>query len=214
MFHRTSHAAATQTLVTARALSSPAIAADAAAGLRVREADLDFEAVYAEHARFVWRSLARLGVPEEQLADGLQDVFVVDQDGRVGVQWSSDPQAWNVALLKVEPTLYVKPVVLEVNYKVTAASREGRRPWGTTFTPPRFAGAVHVPRVRWQWTYPGSWFAVPVGAQARAEMRWGLIGWLIGPVPATTSAELEEWIGGHGPGQHPSRLERCSRPRS
>lgn len=92
MFHRIASPAATQTLVTARALSSSAVAADAAAGLRVREADLDFEAVYAEHARFVWRSLARLGVPEEQLADGLQDVFVVvhrrlsDFEGRSSVR--------------------------------------------------------------------------------------------------------------------------------
>lgn len=94
MSHRTSHAAATQTLVTARALSSPAIAADAAAGLRVREADLDFEAVYAEHARFVWRSLARLGVPEEQLADGLQDVFVVVHRRFSGFEGRSSVRTW------------------------------------------------------------------------------------------------------------------------
>jgi RNA polymerase sigma-70 factor (ECF subfamily) len=77
LFHRTSPPATTQNPVTTRALTSSAVAADAAAGLCVREAALDFEAVYAEHARFVWRSLARLGVPEEQIADGLQDVFVV-----------------------------------------------------------------------------------------------------------------------------------------
>lgn len=53
------------------------MAADVTPELSIREAVLDFEGVYAEHARFVWRSLARLGVPPEQLADGLQDVFVV-----------------------------------------------------------------------------------------------------------------------------------------
>jgi RNA polymerase sigma-70 factor (ECF subfamily) len=63
--------------VTARALFSSAVATDVPSELSVGEAVLDFEAVYAEHAQFVWRSLARLGVPPEQIADGVQDVFVV-----------------------------------------------------------------------------------------------------------------------------------------
>jgi len=42
-----------------------------------RAIELDFDSVYAAHARFVWRSLARLGVPEHQVADATQDVFVV-----------------------------------------------------------------------------------------------------------------------------------------
>ncbi len=36
-----------------------------------------FEDVYREHFRFVWRSLRRLGVPESDVADASQDVFVV-----------------------------------------------------------------------------------------------------------------------------------------
>jgi len=64
--------------VTTRALSPSAMAAvELASESTIREAVLDFDAVYAEHARFVWRSLARLGVPPEQIADGLQEVFVV-----------------------------------------------------------------------------------------------------------------------------------------
>ncbi len=38
---------------------------------------LDLAAVHAEHAEFVWRSLQRLGVPESDLEDLLQEVFVV-----------------------------------------------------------------------------------------------------------------------------------------
>lgn len=38
---------------------------------------LDFDSVYHEHARFVWRSLSRLGVVPEHLADAMQDVFIV-----------------------------------------------------------------------------------------------------------------------------------------
>jgi RNA polymerase sigma-70 factor (ECF subfamily) len=36
-----------------------------------------FDAIYDEHARFVWRSLARLGVAEEQLSDATQEAFLV-----------------------------------------------------------------------------------------------------------------------------------------
>jgi RNA polymerase sigma-70 factor (ECF subfamily) len=34
-------------------------------------------AVYRRHHRFVWRSLARLGVPDDRLADAVHDVFMV-----------------------------------------------------------------------------------------------------------------------------------------
>lgn len=36
-----------------------------------------FEAAYREHFAFAWRSLRRLGVPERDLGDAAQDVFVV-----------------------------------------------------------------------------------------------------------------------------------------
>ncbi len=37
----------------------------------------NFEAAYREHFAFVWRSLRRLGVPERDLGDATQDVFLV-----------------------------------------------------------------------------------------------------------------------------------------
>ena len=36
-----------------------------------------FKEVYDAHFRFVWRSLRRLGVPESDVADAVQDVFIV-----------------------------------------------------------------------------------------------------------------------------------------
>lgn len=41
------------------------------------ERRLSFKEVYDEHFRFVWRSLRRLGVPESDVADAVQDVFLV-----------------------------------------------------------------------------------------------------------------------------------------
>jgi RNA polymerase sigma-70 factor (ECF subfamily) len=35
------------------------------------------ERLYAEHFRFVWRTLRRLGIPEDEVADAVQDVFLV-----------------------------------------------------------------------------------------------------------------------------------------
>ncbi|WP_169928015.1 RNA polymerase sigma factor [Labilithrix luteola] len=40
-------------------------------------ARLSFEAIYAEHFRFVWSSVRALGVPSTMLEDAAQDVFVV-----------------------------------------------------------------------------------------------------------------------------------------
>jgi RNA polymerase sigma-70 factor, ECF subfamily len=36
-----------------------------------------FESLYKEHFHFVWRSLRRLGVPESDVSDAAQDVFLV-----------------------------------------------------------------------------------------------------------------------------------------
>jgi RNA polymerase sigma-70 factor, ECF subfamily len=38
---------------------------------------LAVEAIYEEHCRLVWRSLRRLGVSEAEVADAVQDVFLV-----------------------------------------------------------------------------------------------------------------------------------------
>jgi RNA polymerase sigma-70 factor (ECF subfamily) len=42
-----------------------------------RAVTFDFDALYREHFGFVWRSLRRLGVPEQALDDAAQEVFVV-----------------------------------------------------------------------------------------------------------------------------------------
>ncbi|HEY4159534.1 MAG TPA: RNA polymerase sigma factor [Polyangiaceae bacterium] len=40
-------------------------------------ADLSFEGVYREHFSFVWRSLRRLGVRESDIADTVQETFLI-----------------------------------------------------------------------------------------------------------------------------------------
>src|SRR5688572_12536263 len=43
----------------------------------VATAPPEFVRVYDEHVRFVWRTLRRLGVPDEDCDDALQDVFLI-----------------------------------------------------------------------------------------------------------------------------------------
>src|SRR3954453_5346970 len=38
---------------------------------------MDFRLFYDKHVRFVWRALLRMGVPEREVPDAVQDVFVV-----------------------------------------------------------------------------------------------------------------------------------------
>jgi len=62
-------------------MTSPAhsilLAAPAGAFTEQTAPALEFDSVYREQARFVWRSLARLGVTPEHLPDAMQDVFIV-----------------------------------------------------------------------------------------------------------------------------------------
>jgi RNA polymerase sigma-70 factor (ECF subfamily) len=57
-----------------------------------------FEAVYREHFRFVWRSLRRLGVPERDLADAVQEVFMVVHKKLADVDTASRVTTWLYAI--------------------------------------------------------------------------------------------------------------------
>jgi RNA polymerase sigma-70 factor (ECF subfamily) len=56
--------------------------------------DATLRAVYAEHFARVWRSLRRLGVPEAQLEDAVQDVFVVVHRRWSEFQGRSSLETW------------------------------------------------------------------------------------------------------------------------
>ncbi len=58
-------------LVSPRALDAPS---EETSGSRARH---DLSSVYADHFKFVWRCLKSLGVPEQQLDDAVQEVFLV-----------------------------------------------------------------------------------------------------------------------------------------
>ncbi|MGE0789076.1 MAG: RNA polymerase sigma factor [Sandaracinaceae bacterium] len=55
---------------------------------------LDLDAVYEAHADFAWRSLARLGVADRDLADLLQEVFLVVHRRRADYDAGRPVRAW------------------------------------------------------------------------------------------------------------------------
>ena len=55
---------------------------------------MTLETIYRSHFRFVWRSLRRLGVPERDLPDAVQDVFVVVHDKLSEFEGRSRIETW------------------------------------------------------------------------------------------------------------------------
>jgi RNA polymerase sigma-70 factor, ECF subfamily len=58
----------------------------------------DFRSFYDAHARFVWRSLLRIGVPESDVADAAQEVFVVVHKRLAEFEGRSKATTWLFAI--------------------------------------------------------------------------------------------------------------------
>jgi RNA polymerase sigma-70 factor (ECF subfamily) len=54
----------------------------------------DFESLFAQHSAFVWRVLARYGVPERDLEDVCQEVFVIVFKGLPQFEGRSALRTW------------------------------------------------------------------------------------------------------------------------
>lgn len=99
--------------------------------------------------------------------------------------------------IPVEPSLFTRPVVLEIDYKLSAAFAEKQGLFQTTMAAPVFRDDLTPGRVRWQISLPDNWLSVPGWGAVQTEWKWGLQGWLIGPEPSTSSMDLEKWFLGH-----------------
>ena len=63
-------------------------------------AALDFDTLYADYFRFVWRSLRRLGVLESLLDDAAQDVFIAVHRRLRDYEPRCSPKAWLFAIAR------------------------------------------------------------------------------------------------------------------
>ena len=62
--------------------------------------DATFEAVYREHFEFAWASLRHLGVPESQVDDAVQELFIVVHRRLPEFDWDASVRTWMFAIAK------------------------------------------------------------------------------------------------------------------
>ena len=55
---------------------------------------MNVEAIYGQHADFAWRTLRRMGVPGDDLADAMQDVFLTVHRTLAGFRGRSSVATW------------------------------------------------------------------------------------------------------------------------
>lgn len=80
-------------------LAPPASLAAAAHAPAEAEGPLDFDSVYAACFDFVWRNARRLGIPEAQLDDAVQEVFLVVHRRLVDFERRSSLRTWVFGIL-------------------------------------------------------------------------------------------------------------------
>jgi hypothetical protein len=107
-----------------------------------------------------------------------------------GVAWEPVSDAPHVARVPLSGLTGKQAFVLEVKYKLPQASGLGV----TTITPPIIRGPVYYGSIRWQLGTAPDTIGFPLSLGAKVDYRWESRGWLIGPEPSVTSAELESWF--------------------
>jgi RNA polymerase sigma-70 factor (ECF subfamily) len=65
-----------------------------------------FDALYEAHFDFVWRSLRRLGIPDAQMDDAVQDVFLVVHRRLDGFEGRSTVKTWLFGIALKVASLY------------------------------------------------------------------------------------------------------------
>jgi hypothetical protein len=147
-------------------------------------------------ARYVVTSIGRDAVEVEfpvRVVDCQLKVLL----GGLAVPWEGVVGEEKVARIHLKRAGGTQPVVLDIQYKLAAATQEGRLIGLTTIYPPVFRDPVEVTRVRWQLSLPYVAVSVPLSPAARPDYRWTMLhGWLPYPEPSVSSGDLENWLYG------------------
>ena len=96
----------------------------------VSDAPLSLEALYAAEGRFVWSSLARLGVAAKDLEDQLQEVFVVVHRQHTGFRGDAAVRTWLFQICRRVAANYRKRASTRREELFTPTSAEPRAPEG------------------------------------------------------------------------------------
>jgi hypothetical protein len=100
-----------------------------------------------------------------------------------------------IARLRLSSRLLRKPTVLDVSYQLQAL-RTGSGLLNTSLQPPVLRGDAGRPTTRWQVTLadgPNLLVLAPDGGPG-AEPSWTRRGWLVGPTPDVSAADLDRWF--------------------
>jgi hypothetical protein len=99
-----------------------------------------------------------------------------------------------IARLALAPELMRRPVVLEVAYQIPAGRVPGTGLLQSTFTAPVPRGDVGRMPVGWEVTLPPDWVPLDHESGFAVAEKWGWRGWLLGPRPSLSEADMERWF--------------------
>jgi hypothetical protein len=152
---------------------------------------IDEEGTHTYRARYLVNKLSTRHLDVEFPLPAVDCLLNVWLDKHKIDDWEPLEPVPNIAQIPVRPRLYHEPVVLEIEYKLPASFSDSKRLWRTQLWAPQFRGETFLGLIRWQVSLPYSWVAMVPGDM---DYRWGMQGWLLGPEPSVTSADLESWL--------------------
>jgi hypothetical protein len=141
-----------------------------------------------------------IAVPGAPSTIGLRIVLRTSGSANVrSVSWTAlereegASQGSHVVRLILDPEAMLKPSVLEVEYRLPAAT--GGSSWcRSMYQPPRVVGDLADCPVEWLFTLPSGWVAISQQGAITEETGWGFRNWLLGPQPIRSRAALERWL--------------------
>lgn len=141
--------------------------------------------------------LSRAGAAASLASKSVPLTFV-DELGR-------EVEVSRLAQISVDPERYRFPIVLEVTYAMgRSQDLEPLEPRGT-LRPVLLSRSILLGRVRWQVELPRGELSLLLSEGYTRELRWGWLGWLWGPRPGATAAELNQWL---DPGWSPTGADQ------
>jgi len=103
--------------------------------------------------------------------------------------------------VQLHPDQVKLPALLEISYTIPAEGMERNSFWRTTLYAPIVRSEAVIGQMRWQLSAPTPQIGAALGRNVRADVQWGLQGWLPTPEPSVSSADLEGWLTGKEPAQ-------------
>ncbi len=137
-------------------------------------ADVEEDGTEHYHARFLLTKLHTTSLDVRMPLPNLDPKFLLD--GKL-IPWTAKDSSGLIARLSIDPSLYDKPAVLAVDYRMATDQPRPEGIWQTTLDPPVLEGNVLLGKVRWQVTLPGSMLAV--AARRRYHGAFCALAWLV-----------------------------------